>query len=78
MKRCVTVSLILFSAMAYGARDWRDWKYEDQETIRRLFASFRDSGFHFKALIIEIVKSPAFVEGSQVTQNKVESPRRQP
>jgi len=50
----------------------------DQETIRQLFARFKDSGFHFKDLVISIVKSPEFAEGSQVAQNKIESPRRQP
>ena len=48
----------------------------DQETIRQLYAVFKNSGFHFKELAISIVKSPTFLEGSQVAQNRLESPRR--
>jgi hypothetical protein len=33
----------------------------DQPAIDRLFAAFRDSGFRFKTLLIEIVKSPEFI-----------------
>lgn len=53
----------------------------DQDTIQKLFAAFKDSGFHFKDLVVSIVKSPVFSEGrkdSQVAQNKVESLRRLP
>jgi len=35
----------------------------DEETIHRLFASFRDSGFHFKELLAGLVRSPAFLAG---------------
>ena len=56
----------------------------DQETIRQLYAAFKNSGFHFKDLVIAIVKAPAFIEGqqkSQVAQNRpgantIESVRR--
>ncbi len=32
----------------------------DEETIDHLFASFKDSGFHFKDLLIALVQSPEF------------------
>jgi hypothetical protein len=35
----------------------------DEETIHRLFAQFRDSGFHFKELLIALVRSPEFLAG---------------
>jgi hypothetical protein len=47
----------------------------DQETIQRLFARFRDSGFHFKELMLAIVASPEFVRGLDHNSNR-ESARR--
>ncbi|HTM48703.1 MAG TPA: DUF1592 domain-containing protein [Bryobacteraceae bacterium] len=35
----------------------------DQETIHRLFVKFRDSGFHFKDLLIALVREPEFLSG---------------
>jgi hypothetical protein len=35
----------------------------DQETIHELFVKFRDSGFHFKELLIALVRSPEFLRG---------------
>src|SRR5204863_7441706 len=35
----------------------------DEETIVGLFATFRNSGFHFKDLLIALVRSPEFVRG---------------
>jgi hypothetical protein len=35
----------------------------DRETIRAVFAAFRDSGFHFKELLVALVRSPQFLEG---------------
>ena len=35
----------------------------DEETIHQLFATFRDSGFHFKVLLTALVRSPAFLAG---------------
>ena len=35
----------------------------DEETIHHLFATFRDSGFHFKDLLIALVRSPEFLRG---------------
>ncbi len=35
----------------------------DEETINGLFATFRDSGFHFKELLIALVWSPEFLRG---------------
>jgi hypothetical protein len=37
----------------------------DQETIHQLFGAFRDSGFHFKNLLMALVRSPEFFEGLQ-------------
>jgi hypothetical protein len=44
---------------AYGRRETNS----DQETIHQLFVKFRDSGFHFKDLLIAIVRSPEFLQG---------------
>jgi hypothetical protein len=33
----------------------------DQETIDQLFAKFKDSGFHFKDLLIALVQAPEFL-----------------
>ena len=35
----------------------------DDDTIRQLFASFRDSGFHFKDLLIGLIRTPQFLDG---------------
>ncbi len=35
----------------------------DEEAIHRLFATFRDSGFHFKELLVALVRSPEFLVG---------------
>ena len=35
----------------------------DRETIRDAFTAFRDSGFHFKELLVALVRSPQFLEG---------------
>jgi hypothetical protein len=35
----------------------------DEPTIHQLYATFRDSGFHFKDLLIGLVKSPEFLTG---------------
>jgi hypothetical protein len=35
----------------------------DEETISGLFAVFRDSGFHFKDLLIALARSPEFLRG---------------
>jgi hypothetical protein len=35
----------------------------DQETIHQLFVKFRDSGFHFKDLLIALARSPEFLQG---------------
>jgi hypothetical protein len=35
----------------------------DEETIHQLYAIFRDSGFHFKDLLIGMVRSPEFLAG---------------
>jgi hypothetical protein len=49
----------------------------DDETISGLFAAFRDSGFHFKNLLIALVRSPEFLRGLDDNErNPVDSPRR--
>jgi hypothetical protein len=35
----------------------------DEETIHQLFTAFRNSGFHFKELLIALVRSPEFLSG---------------
>ena len=35
----------------------------DEENIHELFATFRDSGFRFKELLIALVRSPEFLTG---------------
>jgi hypothetical protein len=40
----------------------------DDETIHNLFAAFRDSGFHFKELLIGLVKAPQFMAGLEDNQ----------
>jgi hypothetical protein len=37
----------------------------DRETIRQAYAAFRESGFHFKELLVALVRSPQFMEGIQ-------------
>jgi hypothetical protein len=46
----------------------------DEETIHRLFATFRDSGFHFKDLLIGLVRSPQFLAGLEDNQEGVVRP----
>jgi hypothetical protein len=43
----------------------------DEETIHQLFATFRDSGFHFKDLLIGLVRSPEFLAGLDDNQEGV-------
>ena len=43
----------------------------DEETIHQLFATFRDSGFHFKDLLIGLVRSPEFLSGLDDNQEGV-------
>jgi len=35
----------------------------DQQTIHQVFVRFRDSGFHFKEMVVALVKSPEFLRG---------------
>jgi hypothetical protein len=49
----------------------------DEETISGLYATFRDSGFHFKDLLIALVRSPEFLRGLDDNgNNPVQSTRR--
>jgi len=43
----------------------------DEETIHQLFATFRDSGFHFKDLLIGLVRAPEFLAGLEDNQKGV-------
>jgi Protein of unknown function (DUF1592)/Protein of unknown function (DUF1588)/Protein of unknown function (DUF1595)/Protein of unknown function (DUF1587)/Protein of unknown function (DUF1585) len=56
---------------AYG----RPETNSDQETIHQLFTKFRDSGFHFKELLIALVRSPEFLQGLD-DNDKVAQERR--
>ncbi len=42
----------------------------DQETVRQLYGTFRDSGFHFKDLLIGLVRSPEFLRGLGVSSRE--------
>ena len=44
-------------------------------SIHQLFAKFRDSGFHFKDLLIALVRSPEFLQGLD-NNDKVAQERR--
>jgi hypothetical protein len=46
----------------------------DQETVHRLFVTFRDSGFKLKELLIGLVRSPEFVRG--LDDNRLTESRR--
>jgi hypothetical protein len=37
----------------------------DRETIKNAFTAFRESGFKFRELLVALVRSPQFLEGSQ-------------
>jgi hypothetical protein len=43
----------------------------DENTIHQLFAVFRDSGFHFKDVLVALVKAPQFTAGLEDKQNGV-------
>jgi hypothetical protein len=43
----------------------------DEQTIHQLFAAFRDSGFHFKDLLIGLARSPEFLAGLEDNQKGV-------
>jgi hypothetical protein len=43
----------------------------DEETIHQLFATFRDSGFHFQELLTGLVRSPEFLAGLEDNQKGV-------
>ena len=46
----------------------------DEETIHQLFAAFRNSGFHFKDILIGLVRSPQFLAGLEDNQEGVVRP----
>jgi hypothetical protein len=43
----------------------------DQEAIHQLFAAFRDSGFHFKELLIGLARSPEILRGLDDNKDRV-------
>jgi hypothetical protein len=43
----------------------------DEETIHQLYAAFRDSGFHFKDLLMGLVRSPQFMAGLEDNRQRV-------
>ena len=43
----------------------------DEDTIHQLFGVFRDSGFHFKDVLVALVKAPQFTAGLEDKQNGV-------
>ena len=49
----------------------------DEEAIHQLFAAFRDSGFHFRDLLIGLVRSPEFMRGLEDNKVRVSQTRRQ-
>jgi hypothetical protein len=55
-QECVVKQMFRY---AFGRSETR----ADRETIRRTSATFRDSGFKFKELLIALVRSPQFLEG---------------
>lgn len=48
----------------------------DRETIQQLYAAFRDSGFHFKDLLIALVRSPEFLRGIDNNRGQAVTARR--
>ena len=46
----------------------------DEDTIHQLFTTFRDSGYHFKDLLIGLVKAPQFLSGLEDNQEGVIRP----
>jgi hypothetical protein len=47
----------------------------DEETVHQLYAAFRDSGFHFKDLLLGLVKAPQFMAGLEDNQQGTRSRR---
>ena len=43
----------------------------DEETIHQLYTTFRDSGFHFRDLLIGLVRSPQFLAGLEDNQKSL-------
>ena len=56
-QECVVKQMFRY---AFGRLETR----ADRETIHRAFAAFRESGFKFKELLIALVRSPQFLEGT--------------
>jgi len=46
----------------------------DEPAIQQLFATFRDSGFHFKELLNALVKSPQFMAGLEDNRSRPAGP----
>ncbi len=67
MKRLCLVAAALVPAIAAGWNDWRDWKFEDQETITRSF-DVRGAG---RKLLVDNVSGFIHVTGYDGTQVQV-------
>jgi hypothetical protein len=42
----------------------------DDASIHQLFAAFRDSGFHFKDLLVGLIRTPEFLDGLDLKQDR--------
>ncbi len=60
-------AMILLAVLAAGAADWRDWKYEDNETLTRSF-DVRGSG---RKLLVDNISGFIHVTGYDGTQIQV-------
>jgi hypothetical protein len=69
-QECIVRQLFRY---AYGRLETNS----DQEIIHQLFLKFRDSGFHFKDLLIALVRSPEFLQGLDDNDKVAYSPKRQ-
>jgi hypothetical protein len=68
-QECIVRQLFRY---AYG----RSETAADQETIDQLFAKFKNSGFHFKDLLIALVEAPEFLRRWDNIGQVAQSPGR--
>ncbi len=67
MRPLTLPAMILLTVLAAGAADWRDWKYEDNETLTRSF-DVRGSG---RKLLVDNISGFIHVTGYDGTQIQV-------
>ncbi len=67
MKTFCVLTIALFPALAAGASDWRDWKYDDNETITRSF-DMRGAG---RKLLVDNIAGFIHVTGTDGTAVQV-------